>query len=149
MKKLPISLIVITLNEEKNIEACIRSAPFVNDIVILDSESQDRTREIALSCGARVYNEPFRGFRAQKERATEIAKEDWVLCIDADEVLQSTAHLEIESLFQNGQMDQIDGFEVKRANFHLGRWISHGGWYPDRSVRLFNKKRTKWVGGEV
>ncbi len=148
VKKLPISLTVITLNEEKNIERCLKSVPWAAEIVVLDSGSQDLTCEIAQNLGARVFREEFRGYRAQKERATELATEEWVLSLDADEALSENLSNEICSRFEE-DLSQVDGFQVRRANFHLGRWISHGGWYPDRWIRLFRKEKAIWKGGNV
>ena len=149
VQRVPISLAIITLNEEKYIDRCIRSVPWAEDIVVLDSESTDRTREIASELGARVFNEPFRGFRKQKERAAELTKNDWVLFLDADEALSSALANEIQGLFVSGDINTYDGFEIKRVNLHLGRWIAHGGWHPDAWVRLFNKNKATWKGGHV
>ena len=93
-----LSLAIICLNEEANIERCVRSVPFATDIVVLDTHSTDRTREIADACGARVFDEEWRGFRAQKQRATELCVNDWVLSLDADEALSDEAQNELRAL---------------------------------------------------
>lgn len=150
MLKHPVSLVIISLNEEANIERCIRSAPWVNDIVVLDSGSSDRTQEIARSLGARVMVEPFRGFRAQKQRATDLANNNWILSLDADEALSDEASRELERFVSDEQkLNQFDGVEMPRLSFHMGRWINHGGWYPDRQLRLFNRKSAAWSKGHV
>lgn len=141
-----VSLAIICLNEAANIERCIRSVPFADDIVVLDSGSTDRTREIAASCGARVFDEPWRGFRAQKQRATDLCKNEWVLSLDADEALSAGLQRELAQLFAAGPT--ADGYEMPRVSWNLGRWIRHGGWYPDWQLRLFNKTRASWQGGE-
>lgn len=143
-----VSLVIITFNEEKNIKRCIESVPWVDDIVVLDSASKDRTQEIAKSLNARVFDEPFRGYREQKKRATDLAKHDWVLSLDADEALSPELSQEIQKILDQGE-PQVDGFEIPRLSYHMGRWIHHGGWYPDWQLRFFNRKRTTWVGGHV
>lgn len=142
-----VSLAIISLNEAKNIERCIRSVPFADDVVVVDSGSVDRTREIAEASGARVYNEEWRGFRAQKQRATELCQHEWVLSLDADEALSPEAAREIESLLASARLNECDGYEFPRLTWNLGRWIRHGGWYPDRQLRLYHRARAEWKGG--
>lgn len=149
MKKRPVSLVVITKNEEKNIERCLASVPFAQDIVVLDSLSQDRTRELAEALGARVFNEAFRGYRAQKQRAADLAEYDWVISLDADEALSKEAQLELEKLLSHIDKIEHPAYEVPRLSFHMGRWIRHGGWYPDRQIRFFNRKQCYWGEGHV
>ncbi len=143
-----LSLAIICLNEAGAIERCIRSVPFADDVVVLDSESQDQTREIAAGLGARVFNEAWRGFRAQKQRATDLAKHDWVLSLDADEALSKESAVEILALLESAELETYDGYELPRLSWNLGRWIWHGGWYPDRQIRLYNRARASWQGGE-
>lgn len=140
--KLPISLIVITLNEERNIERCIRSVPFASDVVVVDSGSQDRTCEIASSLGARVLEKAWMGFGPQKKFATEQARHDWILSLDADEVLSPELAKEIQDRFST--FDPKTGFEMPRKSWHLGRWIQHGGWYPDYQLRFYNRRFSQW-----
>lgn len=147
MTKIPISLVVITKNEESNIERCLRSVPFAKDIVVLDSSSQDKTRELAKHMGARVFDEPFRGYRDQKQRAVDLATTDWILSLDADEALSPELAAEIQSLLNDSP--KFAAYEIPRLSFHMGRWIRHGGWYPDRQIRLFNRQLCKWEKGHV
>ncbi|MGZ3771306.1 MAG: glycosyltransferase family 2 protein [Bdellovibrio sp.] len=142
MTKLPISLVIITLNEENHIERCIRSAPFVDDVVVVDSFSTDRTVEIAEKCGARVFKEHWRGFGPQKAFAAEQALNAWVISLDADEALSPELAEEIVRSFSG--FDSEAGYLVSRKSYHLGRWINHGGWYPDYQLRLFNKNNSQW-----
>ncbi len=144
----PLTLAIITLNEEDNIERCLRSVDFVDDIVVVDSGSKDRTVEIARSLGARVFEEHWRGYRDQKTRAAELGKNPWVLSLDADEALSEELAGEIESLFAN-RLPELDAYRIPRISFHLGRWIHHGGWYPDYQTRLFDKTRARWSAGHV
>ena len=148
VKKYPLTLAVITLNEEANIERCLRSVDFVDDIVVVDSGSTDRTVEIAEQCGARVFVEKWRGYRAQKARATELAKNHWVLSLDADEALSEELSQEIQKLFLK-EKPPCSAYRIPRISYHLGRWIRHGGWYPDYQLRLFDKSRSRWAEGHV
>lgn len=143
-----LSLAIICLNEAANIERCLRSVPFADDVVVLDSGSQDATREIAAAAGARVFNEEWRGFRAQKQRATDLCQNDWILSLDADEALSPESAQEILALLESPTLDAFDGYEMPRLSWNLGRWIRHGGWYPDRQLRLFDRRRASWQGGE-
>lgn len=145
VSRAPISLVVITLNEAANIERCLRSVPWADDIVVLDSGSTDDTVARARKLGARVFIESFRGYREQKVRATALARHDWVLSLDGDEALSPELAKEITDSFD----EAVDGFEMPRLSFHLGKWIRHGGWYPDWQLRFFHRARCKWVGGDV
>lgn len=153
--KFPISLVIITLNEQEGIARAIESASFCDDIVVLDSGSTDDTCQIARDLGARVILEEWRGFQAQKQRATDLAKNDWVLSLDGDEAVGSELREELLTLFNRWAKgaDQshfnVDGYKFSRLTFNLGRWIRHGGWYPDFQLRLFNRTRARWVGGQL
>lgn len=147
MEKRPISLVIITLNEEDNIARCIQSVPWVNEVIVVDSGSTDKTREVAESLGAKVYSQSFLGFRDQKQKATDLAKNDWVLSLDADEALSLGLSQEILKTFDTTPIH--DGYTMPRLSFHLGRWVKHGGWYPDRQLRFFNRTKAKWGGGHV
>lgn len=147
MTKLPISLVVITFNEEANIERCLKSVPFASECVVVDSFSGDKTVALAQACGARVVQEKWRGFGAQKKFATELAQNPWILSLDADEALSPELAAEIEQLF--GQLDPLAGYLTPRRSFHLGRWIKYGGWYPDYQLKLFNKDHAQWSEAEV
>ncbi|WP_253696988.1 glycosyltransferase family 2 protein [Bdellovibrio bacteriovorus] len=147
MTKLPISLVIITLNEEAHIERCIRSVPFADDVVVVDSFSTDRTVEIAERCGARVFQEKWKGFGPQKAFATAQAKNPWVLALDADEALSPELAAEIYGRFS--ELNSEAGYLFPRKSYHLGRWISHGGWYPDYQLRLFNKSISQWDSADV
>lgn len=140
--KLEVSLVIITKNEELNIERCIRSVPFASDVVVVDSYSQDKTKEIALNLGSRVIEEEWKGFGPQKHRAVNYAKYDWVLCLDADEALSEQLVCEIQQCWNS--LDPHVGYKFPRKSFYLGRWILHGGWFPDYQLRLFNRKFNQW-----
>lgn len=147
MSEIKVSLVVITKNEAAHIERCLRSAPWVQEIVVLDSKSTDETVIKAQALGARVFVEDFRGFRDQKARAVSLASNDWILALDADEVLSPELSQELQYLLKSGT--PFSGVRIPRLSFHLGRWIRYGGWYPDLQTRLFDRKKAEWVGGEV
>jgi len=140
-----LSLVIITLNEEDNIARCIQSVPFADDIVVLDSGSTDKTLEIAKSLGARTFNQKFKGYASQKNKATQLAENNWVLCLDADEALSPELNQEIQNILFKDQ-PHFEAYSCPRLAHHLGRWIRHGGWYPDRQIRLYNRTKGCWEG---
>jgi glycosyltransferase involved in cell wall biosynthesis len=110
----------------------------------VDSHSTDATREIAAGLGARVVERDWNGWVEQKNFAIEQASNDWVLCLDADERLSPELRASIVAALTTG--DETDGYEFARLNRYLGRWIRHGGWYPDRKIRLFRRDRGRFEG---
>jgi glycosyltransferase involved in cell wall biosynthesis len=139
-----VSACVITLNEADRIEACLRSLDWCDEIVVVDSHSTDDTRQRAAVLGARVIERDWPGHAAQKEFAVRSAGSDWVLCVDADERLSDALRDEIIALRAAG-LDAAVGWSVPRLSAYLGRWIRHGTWYPDRSVRLFDRRRGRFA----
>jgi glycosyltransferase involved in cell wall biosynthesis len=135
---------VITKDEEKNIEDCVRSVGFCDEVIVVDSHSTDRTRELATALGARVVEHDWEGHIGQKNFAVAQAKNDWVLCLDADERVTPELRAAVEKIVAGEPA--CAGYEVNRRNVYLGRWIKHGGWYPDAKVRLFDRRRGKWGG---
>lgn len=145
-----ISFCVITLNEEESLGRCLSSFNgLADEIVVVDSGSQDRTCEIAGRFGARVIREPWRGYVGQKNFALEAASHRWVFSIDADEALSKELKLELARLKSNGEPSGLAGYSMPRCVFYRGRWIRHGDWYPDRLVRLFRKDQARFRGGKV
>lgn len=142
-----VSLAIICMNEAQNIERCIRSVPFASEVVVVDSGSTDGTPELAKRLGARVYIEEWRGYRDQKRRVNELCQNQWVLSLDADEALSTEAAAEVKALLSSAAFAQWDGYELPRLSWNLGRWIRHGGWYPDWQLRLFNRESAEWKGG--
>src|SRR4051812_24101292 len=120
----PLSLVVISKDAEAHIVRCLKSVPFADDIVVVDSGSTDRTVELAKQCGARVFQEEWRGFGPQKRRATELAKHDSVLSLDVDEALSEDSQKELQALLAQGLSN--DAYAFPRLSFHMGRWIRHG-----------------------
>ena len=139
-----VSLCVIPRDEARNIVACLESADFCDEAVVLDSGSTDATRELDAAQGARVTLRDWPGHIAQKNRALDAATHDWVLCVDADE--RVTPELRASILAALARPDLPDGFTVNRRTFYLGKWIRHGGWYPDRKLRLFRRSKGRWGG---
>jgi len=142
-----ITATIITLNEERHIARAIESLRCCDEILVLDSGSVDRTTELAEKLGARLIESPWRGYAGQKNYAAEQAAHDWILSLDADEALSEALEGEIWNLKKNGP--KYDAYTVPRLAQYLGRWILHGGWYPDRKVRLYNRQKAKWAGNFV
>ncbi|MBN1826602.1 MAG: glycosyltransferase family 2 protein [Candidatus Eisenbacteria bacterium] len=142
-----ISAVVITRNEEAEIADCLAALRWADEIVVMDSESTDRTVEIARGIADRVELRPFSGFTDQKRAVTEIARGPWILNVDADERVGPELRDEILALLERGP--DRNGYTVPRLTWYLGRFIRHGGWYPDRKLRLFRKERAEWIGGMV
>jgi glycosyltransferase involved in cell wall biosynthesis len=142
-----ITATIITLNEERNISRAIESLRCSDEILILDSGSVDRTVELAEKLGARVIEAGWRGFAGQKNWAAEQASNDWILSLDADEALSEGLEAEIWNLKKNGP--RFDAYTMPRLAQYLGRWILHSGSYPDRKVRLYDRRKAKWVGDFV
>ncbi len=140
----PVSLCVVAMNEEDRIAACLGSADFVDEIIVVDSHSTDRTREIAAGLGARVIERDWAGYVAQKNYAVDQATNEWVFVLDSDERLAPEGREAVlEALRQH---ENFDGFELRRLTRAMGRWIRHGGWYPDRKLRLFRRSRGRFQG---
>ena len=139
-----LSVVIITFNEEKNIGRCIDSVKNVADeIIVVDSCSTDKTAEIAKSKGAEVILQPFLGYVEQKNIALEVANSDFVLSLDADEALDKT----LESSILEAKNDfNFKGYSMNRCTNYCGKFIRHGAWYPDKKLRLIDKKNAYWGG---
>ncbi len=142
-----ITATIITLNEERNIARSIESLRCCDEIVVVDSGSNDRTVELAANLGARVVESPWHGYAPQKNYAADRAENDWILSLDADEALSESLEGEIWTLKKKGP--SCDAYTVPRLAQYMGRWILHSGWYPDRKVRLYHRGKAKWVGDFV
>ena len=136
-----LSIVIITKNEEKFIFDALKSAVFADEVVILDSGSEDQTCNIAKEIGARVEQQAWLGFGAQKNKAVELADNDWVFVLDADERITPELRDEIISTLKN---PQFDGYRIARLNNFFGKYIKTCGLYPDYSIRLFNKNKGKF-----
>ena len=143
MNCLTLSVVIITLNEEANLARTLGSvAALADEIVVIDSGSIDRSREVAESFHAKFFTEPWKGFAAQKNSALEKASGEWILSLDADEEVEPALAEEIRDVLSVDP--SVAGFWVPRKNFFLGRWMKHGGFYPDRKLRLFRRGTGKF-----
>jgi len=145
-----ISVCIVCFNEENNIRRCLESIKWVKEyggeIVIVDSFSADKTVEICREYTDKVFQNQWPGFVNQKNYALSLAKNNWVLSVDADEVISDPLRNAIISEWQSGGYKAFDGYLMKRHTFYLGKWINYGGWYPDYKIRLFRKSKARWGG---
>jgi glycosyltransferase involved in cell wall biosynthesis len=139
-----ISAVIITFNEEKNIGEAIRSVDWADEILVVDSESADKTREIAKSLGARVLNKSWEGFSSQKKFANEKATHEWIFSLDADERVSENLKNEILALKSQDPQKIFDGYKIPRLSFYMNQPIRHSGWYPDWQLRFFNRNKGIW-----
>jgi glycosyltransferase involved in cell wall biosynthesis len=137
-----LSVAIITLNEEHNLPGTLASIAWADEIVIVDSGSTDATRGIAHSYGARFITEPWRGFAAQKNYALSLCTSDWVLSLDADEVVSPELAAAIQTI--STKSPARTAYALPRRNLFLGRWIRHGGYYPDSKIRLFPRSQASF-----
>jgi glycosyltransferase involved in cell wall biosynthesis len=140
-----LSACIITLNEADRIDACLDSLAFCDEIIVVDSGSTDDTRERAAAHGARVLVRPFDGYRSQKAYAVGLAVNDWVLCLDADERVTGALRKEIERERDAGFVGPA-GYRFPRSTEYFGAYLRHGNAYPDRVLRLFDRRRGGWRG---
>jgi glycosyltransferase involved in cell wall biosynthesis len=140
-----ISGVIITYNEERRLRAAIESIAFCDEVLVVDSGSADRTREIAEDAGARVIvHTPWPGFSVQRNFAIDQAQHDWVLALDADERVSPGLRQQIEDERERGF--RHPAYRMPRVSFYLGRWIRRTDWYPDWQTRLFDRRRARWHG---
>ncbi|MDT8325237.1 MAG: glycosyltransferase family 2 protein, partial [Bacteroidota bacterium] len=137
----PLSVIVIAGHEQHNIADCLASVAFADEIIVICSTREDATMEIAARYTPMVEFRAFDGYAAQKQYALDRASRDWVLSLDADERVTPELRAEILSVIE--RTDAADGYTVPRKNHFRDKWLRHGGWYPDRQLRLFRRERTQ------
>jgi len=143
----PVTATVITFNEAANIEAALASLSWADEIIVVDSESTDRTAEIARQFTAKVIVRPWPGYVAQKNFAAEQASHDWIFSLDADERVTPELAAEIKTTL--AREPSAEGYRVPRVTFHLGRWMRSTDWYPDYQLRLYDRRRARWTGKYV
>ena len=142
----PVTVTIITLNEESLLAGAIKSVLWAKEIIVVDSGSTDGTVKLAKKLGASVYTNEWKGYGHQKNFAMSKASLDWVLNIDADErVTAGLAKEIIDIISLESQPNEIKGFFMPRKTFYLGRWIMHGGWYPNYLVRMSRRNFSKWT----
>lgn len=139
-----LSVVIITLNEEKNLPRCLDSVQDIADeIVVADSFSTDRTKEIVKSYGGKIFQKAFDGYVNQKNFANSKATYNYILSLDADEVLSDELRVSVKKVKSNFE---ADGYTLNRLTNYAGKWVRHSGWYPDRKLRLFDRRKGKWDG---
>ncbi|MFN6117131.1 MAG: glycosyltransferase family 2 protein [Flavobacteriales bacterium] len=139
----PLSVVIITFNEERNLARCLASVRDVaDDIVVLDSFSTDRTEAIASEHGARFIQHAFDGHIEQKNRAITHAKHPFVLSLDADEALDEV----LAHAIRKAKGEEAHGYTMNRLTNYCGTWVRHGGWYPDVKLRLWDSRKGRWTG---
>ena len=148
MEKIPLSVAIITKNEEENIRQCLQSVAFAGQIVVVDSGSIDKTLEFAAEYGCEIYSEEWHGFGPQKQLAIEKCRQPWVLVLDADERIPPETAGIIKKIVTDSTVKEA-GFSFPRRNYFQGRWIKHAGWWPDRIIRLFRKKAGRMTSAIV
>ena len=147
-KSLPISVAIITLNEEENLSRCLESVRSIaSEIVVIDSGSTDRTREIAERFGANFEVHAWAGYAAQKNLALQRGTKSWTLCLDADEAVSAELATAMRKEFAAGE-PAANGLFINRLNFYLGEWIHHS-WYPEWRLRLVRRDKARWIGPVV
>lgn len=134
-----LSVVVITKNEEANIRRCLESVAWADELIVIDSQSTDRTVEIAREHGAVVCDVEWRGYGPAKRRGVALATQEWVLSLDADEAVGMELARQIQEIVAG--VGEHEGYIVRRRTNFLGRWIYHCGWYPDPVLRLFRRER--------
>lgn len=140
----PLSVVIITFNEEVNISRCIESARKVADeIIVLDSFSTDQTTAIARQLGAIVHQEKFRGYIGQKNYAMQLASHNYILSLDADEALDEKL---VASILNAKKTFSYRAYQMNRCTNYCGHFIRHGLWYPDKKIRLFDRRIANWGG---
>ena len=146
-ENLKISAVIIAFNEADRLPGALDSLKgSVDEIVVIDGFSSDRTAEVARAMGAHVFQNEFVDFASQKNFAMHKAQHDWILNLDADERLDDDLKASLAGLKTGGPHARTSGFSFKRKTFYLGRWVLHSGWYPDKKVRLFKKANAHWQG---
>jgi glycosyltransferase involved in cell wall biosynthesis len=143
-----VSVITITLNEERNIEACLQGVRWADEIIVLDSGSTDRTMELAKRYTNRVERVEWKGYGGTRNMGLDRASADWILWLDADERGTDELAAEIQEILRADD-PAIAGYAVARRAYFLGRWIRHCGWYPSRVIRLFRRRQGRFTESRV
>jgi glycosyltransferase involved in cell wall biosynthesis len=145
MKKAPVSVIVLTKDEEKNLPGCLKSLGFADQVVVVDSESSDNTVGVAKKAGATVYRHPWPGFTAQRNFAISKCRHPWVLSVDADERISNSLADEIRHILEKGPA--YEGYRIPEVNNYFGRWLRWGGIYPSDHLILFDRRLARYTSG--
>jgi (heptosyl)LPS beta-1,4-glucosyltransferase len=141
-----ISATMIVKNEEQNLAAVCETLSWADEIIIVDSDSTDRTVEIARNYTDKIFNREFKGYQDKHEYADSKATGDWIFWIDADERVTPELERSISNLREKASSELADGYRIARRTYFLGKWIKHSGWYPDYQMRLYRKDSSYWDG---
>ncbi|OGP57324.1 MAG: hypothetical protein A2V65_04025 [Deltaproteobacteria bacterium RBG_13_49_15] len=148
MNKINIGVAVIAKNEADRITRLVKSVSFAKQIVVVDSGSTDGTQALCNGMGVKVIHHEWAGFAAQKQFAMEQVASEWILNLDADEEVSEGLSMELTAAIPHAPPDVL-GFSIPRLSNYLNRWVKHGGWYPDRKVRLVRKGKGRWIGDQL
>ena len=144
---LPISVVIIAKNEARKLPRCLASVQgWVAEIIVALNDTTDDSETIAKNFGARVHTLPWQGYRDTKNAALALAAQPWVLALDADEEVSPALHAAIGAFFAGSDKERFPGARFPRKVWFMGRWIMHGDWYPDYSLRLFRRDQARWGG---
>jgi glycosyltransferase involved in cell wall biosynthesis len=145
MKKSPFSVAIVCMNEEDRIGQCLKSVSFANEIIVVDSGSTDNTLDIVKKHTDKIFSREWKGWKDQKSWAANQCSNQWVLTLDADEVVSDELAGEIQKVVFDDN-NKYAGFTIPRKTYYQGKWIRHCGWYPDRKLRFYKKDLAKFAG---
>ncbi len=145
-EKIPVSVYVLTTNNRRTIERCLKSLFWAEELVVVDSFSQDGTYEVCKQYAHKLFQRAWTGHRDQYQYAADLTTRDWIMFVDADEEIPNELIEEIRAEI-NRKANDTDGYFVYRRTYYLGRWIRYGGWYPDGEIRLYRRNKGRWEGG--
>jgi len=146
-ESMKLSICIICFNEERNIKNCLESASWADEIIVVDSGSTDGTIEIVKQYDTELFHRPWTGYVDQKNYAFSKAGGDWILSLDADEMVSMRLREEISNIL--ALSNSVDGYRIPRLSFYQNQWIKHCGFYPDKQLRLVKHGKGDWVGGRV
>jgi len=144
--KIPISIYVLTFNNRRTIERCLKSLHWADELVVVDSGSTDGTFEVCKRYTEKAYQVAWKGHRDQYQYAADLTTREWIMFVDADEEVPPELVEEIGGMLKDDAKG-VDGFFVYRRTYYLGKWIRYGGWYPDGEIRLYRREKGRWEGG--
>jgi glycosyltransferase involved in cell wall biosynthesis len=143
--KIPVSVYVLTTNNRRTIARCLKSLSWAEELVVVDSFSQDGTYEISKQFTDKIFQRKWTGHRDQYQYAADLTTRDWIMFVDADEEISLELAKEIRTELNRVEKD-LNGYFVYRRTYYLGRWIRYGGWYPDGEIRLYRRDKGRWEG---
>ena len=144
---LPLSVVIVARNEAANLPRCLASVQgWAAEIVVALNETSDESAEVARKAGARIHTVPWLGFRDTKNASLDLATRPWALCLDADEEVSAALAAQVRAFMERPDRDRFAGARFPRRVWFINRWITHGDWYPDYSLRLVRRDRARWGG---